>query len=71
MTNHVETFAAQIIADRKNGDVDVEEIIFGKLRICDLPQLAGLLEGHGSSNELNTVDYALRAINHLRAPEHF
>jgi hypothetical protein len=67
MTNHIEALAAQIVADHKNGDVDVEEIVFGKLRICDLPHLAGLLKGHGSSNELNTADYAMRAINQALA----
>ena len=62
MTNHLDTFAAQIIADYKDGDVDVNEIVFGKVSIRDLPCLAELLDGHGSSNERNTVDDALDAI---------
>ncbi|MDF1853474.1 MAG: hypothetical protein P1U85_21740 [Verrucomicrobiales bacterium] len=61
--DNIGTLANAIIADNKNGDIDVEEIIFGKLNISDLPLLAELLEGHGSSNEMNTADYALAAIN--------
>jgi hypothetical protein len=61
--DNIATFAAEIIADRKNGDVDVQEIVFGKAAIADLPKLAEMLEGHGSSNEMNTADYALAAIN--------
>lgn len=62
MTNYLDTFAAQIIADYKNGDVDANEIVFGKVNVRDLPRLAELLGGHGSSNERNTVDDALDAI---------
>lgn len=62
MTSHIEALAAQIIADHKNGDVDVNEIVFGKVNVCDLPKLAALLDGYGSSNERNTVDDALDAI---------
>ena len=62
MAHHIDTLADQIIADRKDGDIDVEEIIYGKLHISDLSYLAELLEGHGSSNERNTADVALDAI---------
>lgn len=60
--DNIADIANAIIADHKNGDVDVQEIIFGKMNIVDLPKLAALLEGYGSSNEMNTVDYALAAI---------
>jgi hypothetical protein len=62
MAHHIETLADQIIADRKDGNINVEEVIFGKVNVCDLPYLAELLDGHGSSNERNTVDDALDAI---------
>lgn len=62
MADQIQLLADQIIADKKNGDVDVEEIIFGKVPRSELSKLAELLEGNGSSNERNTVDDALDAI---------
>ena len=57
----VGSIAQEIIDDGKHGDVNLDSLL-GGLDGVDLISVARRLEGHGGSNEANTVDCAMDVI---------